>query len=223
MGNDAKKTLGIERNVVPIILARSDSKRLPNKCLQDFGGMPMLKFQYERIKGIPAINNVPWVLAPENDTAIAECCEKHRMYVYRGDYNPFLRIVEFIKMMEYKDDAIILQFTHDSPLLSEKLIETVIYKFIQDKRDFAFLSGFPKGQYFKIYTAGAFRKLAEQIKREHVAIWVRINEPYVWMEYGFRIRRYQCEYDFSDVNLEVNTEADLAFVRSIYNGDLQGD
>lgn len=203
-------------NIIGVIVARQESKRLPNKCLRLIGEKPMLQVEYERIKQSKLINEM-WIATHETSYGIVRLCDETDMNCYRHDGNPndvLQRIHDAFS--DQPDETILVKFNADSPLIDGAMVDRIIKNF---NVDFGFVSRFPKGMHFNMFTVGALKKLCEKISVEDRSIWNKVNETWVWYKYEFKVRGFEAQFDFSDINLEVNTLEDLELVRAIFAGE----
>ena len=189
------------------------------KCLQYIGDKPMIQIQRERLLKVDTFSSV-WVATTPDSKDIqywCNCFDENFCFV-GSDYDVLDRITKFSYARDMKENDVLVKFTHDSPLIDPEIVNRIVSQFLSQGGDFGFLRGFPKGMYFNMMRVGALRDLSNKISTEDRAIWNKLNETWVWYKYGFKLRGYDCQFDFSDLNLEVNTVGDLELIRSIFSG-----
>lgn len=216
MERHSKQVAPVIPNVIGVIVARQNSRRLHHKCLQRIADTTLIEFEYKRVTQAATLKEV-WIATTIKSTMIHEICRKNNILWYAGSEDDVLSRLPTVA--DWSKADILVKFTADSPLIDARHIDNIVKRFLQDDASFGFLKGFPKGMYFNMCRVGALRDLVKKISVEDRAIWNQLNETWVWFKYGFTIRCYEAPYDFSDINLEVNDRYDMERVRSIVIGE----
>lgn len=107
-----------------VIPARYSSSRLPGKALLDIGGKPLLQWVYERA----CETNAETVTVATDDDRIRQVAEAFGADVcmtsasHRSGTD---RIAEVVAIRGWKDDAIVVNFQGDEPLMPASLLDQV--------------------------------------------------------------------------------------------------
>lgn len=162
-----------------IVQARTDSRRLPGKALEDVAGLPAAVFAALRAGN----TGMAVVLATSDravDDALAAAATAHGVAVFRGAAEDVLgRFVGATADMA--DDAIVVRLTADNLLPDGAFIATLIAEFAAaDGIDYLATSsprdGLPYGLSAEVMTAGVLRRAGQVATtdhdREHVTPWI---------------------------------------------------
>lgn len=202
--------------IVAIIQARMGSTRLPGKVLKKVDGLPLLKYQIERVKDSPLIEQL--VIATttlEEDDVIVEFCEQGHIEFFRGSEGDVLsRYYECAR--EYKAD-IIVRLTSDCPLSDPIVIDEVITLFMHKNADYAAntvppeTSMFPDGSDVEVFSMKAleraYMECTETRDREHVTF-------YFWKyNNGFKTVQLTQQRDWSKYRITVDYPEDFEVVK----------
>src|SRR4051794_40319569 len=108
-----------------IVLARMDSRRLPNKALRDVAGQPLIQYAFDACAATPGVDVT--ILATTNrteDDALAGYAQQKGISCYRGSPDDvagrFLSVIETFGL-----DAA-LRFNGDSPLHRANLLAEAV-------------------------------------------------------------------------------------------------
>lgn len=147
-------------SIVAIIIARLDSKRLPNKALRIVNGLPLIYYVLTRAKCIPGIDNI--VVATSNrptDDRLAAYVVSQGIDIYRGSLeNVALRVLNCA--IKFKADYFV-RLNGDSPFLDSSLIAQGINYCRNGKIDFVtnlIDRSFPYGISVEIIRTDAFKR-----------------------------------------------------------------
>lgn len=196
------------------------SSRLPGKVLQDIAGKPMLSHVVERARRAKTLDEVIVATTTEpEDGAIEALCSEMDCPVYRGLLHDVLdRFYQAAKA--YRAEGVV-RFTADCPLLDPEVVDHTVTEFLKSGVDFAanrlpppFRRTYPIGLDTEVCTftalERAWREAVEKHEREHVM-------PYFYDSPGrFKILRVDYEVDYGNRRWTVDTPADLALVRKIF-------
>jgi spore coat polysaccharide biosynthesis protein SpsF (cytidylyltransferase family) len=205
---------------VLIVQARMGSSRLPGKVLMDLAGRPMLDRVLRRARRATLLDDA--VLAtstlPQDDPVAAQG-RSLGVDVFRGDAEDVLDRFRAAAMTRRADTVV--RVTADCPLIAPDLIDAVVTAFRKAAPPVDFASNtlrrtYPRGLDVEVATMAAldraWREADKPAERAHVF-------PYV---YGhpeiFRLENVAGEEDVSAMRWTVDTEDDLRFVRSVYEG-----
>ena len=210
-----------KEKIVAIIQARMGSSRLPGKVLKEVNGVPLLKYQFERVKQSLFITEtvIATTLREENDV-ITEFCEQNQISCFRGSENDVLsRYYECSR--EYKVD-IIVRLTADCPLIDPRVIDEVVKIYLENDYDFVANTAppegftYPEGMDVEVFSfkllERAMREAEKPSEREHVTHFFWQNPQF------FSTYRIDLEKDFSSYRLTVDYPEDLDVTESVICG-----
>ena len=108
-----------------IIQARSSSKRLPKKVLENISGMPMIWHIVQRAKACKFVSKV--VVATSTDSSddqLFEFCKKSGIEVFRGSLDNVLS--RYITILKKNKSKYFVRITGDCPLIHPDFIDAQI-------------------------------------------------------------------------------------------------
>jgi spore coat polysaccharide biosynthesis protein SpsF len=206
--------------VVAVIQARLGSTRLPGKALADLAGRPVLAHVAERAAAIPGVDGV--VLATTVSTAddlLEAFAGRAGIGCVRGSEADVLD--RFLLASREAGAGAVVRITADCPLLDPEVSGRVVAEYVARRPGVDYVSNvhpptYPDGLDTEMFSAEAletaWREARLPSEREHVT-------PYIWKHpERFRLANVEHEEDLSAHRWTVDTEADLAFVRSVFEG-----
>ena len=171
----------MKKKIGCIILARTDSERLPNKVLLPVLGKPILYWLIKRIKKIRSIDKI--ILATtlnKSDDILVNFAIKNKIKFFRGSENNVVkRLYDAAKKFNLKN---ILEITGDCPIIDINIIEQLldIYK----KNSVEYVNNcnyrsYPDGMDVQIFDLNALKKTIKQTKNkielEHIGLYQMRN------------------------------------------------
>jgi spore coat polysaccharide biosynthesis protein SpsF len=200
---------------VAIIQARMGSSRLPGKVLCDLGGATMLARVVARLRGARRIDDI--VVATSGaagDDAVVHAAEQLCVGWHRGSESDVL--ARFLGAARAYDASTVVRVTADCPLLDAAVVDQVIDALTAEV-DYAsntHARRFPRGLDVEALHRDTLERIARlgtsAAAREHVTAFV-MEAPAL-----FRVAQVGAEHDDSDLRWTVDTEEDLAMVRTLY-------
>ncbi|MCP4049672.1 MAG: acylneuraminate cytidylyltransferase [bacterium] len=203
-----------------VIQARMGSTRLPGKVLMEVNGVPLLKYQIDRVRKAETIADIiVATTTSEIDDFIVDFCDSNEIKCFRGSENDVLdRYYQCAKQYNLKN---IVRLTADCPLSDPQVIDGVVNLFLQDKLDYAVntvpvdTSTFPDGFDVEVFTMEALEKAHQKCSdtnyREHVTF-------YFWKDdNGFKTGQLINDKDYSKYRLTVDYPEDFEVVDYIFN------
>lgn len=175
--------LDLKHRILAIIVARSDSSRLPNKATLDINGRPAISHLFERIK---IIKNKGYIDTVAFCTSIEECDDKlvniakdYSFKIYRGAKEDVLS-----RMMLAVDDNpecdIILRITGDDMLIDSEYAKKAIIHHLKTCADYTDTKKLPSGLDIEIFNSTTLRLIWElskdTSKSEYLTNYIRENE-----------------------------------------------
>ncbi|MBU1863463.1 MAG: glycosyltransferase family protein [Candidatus Omnitrophica bacterium] len=199
-----------------LIQARMSSKRLPGKSLRDICGRPLIYYVIDRVKRVTGIDEVVLVTSSDSsDDALADFALELDTAVFRGNLeNVQKRFFDAAK--QYALDVII-RVTGDNPLISPELIHTMISQWEKTNVDYI---GYDKscilGTGAELFTFSSFEKVVALSKTPYD--YEHVTPPYYQKTDFFKclFLKPPATYVNDSLRLTVDTEEDLAFIKSIY-------
>ncbi len=202
--------------VVAIVQARLDSKRLPGKTLMDVAGHPLLVRVLERARRIPGVGRlIVATTTLEADFAIVACAETCGIESFRG--HPEDVLDRFYHAANRFDAEVIVRLTADCPLLDPQVSSQVLVLFSRGGLDYASNTlppSYPDGLDTEVFSIQALTRAWMEAtlpsEREHVT-------PYLWKRPElFRSGCLRCTPNLSAHRWTVDDADDLEFVRTVY-------
>lgn len=201
-----------------VLQARMSSSRLPGKVMMEINSQPMIYWQIQRILKASSVDTLVVVTSIDSsDDPLVEFLEGHSVTVHRGSLgNVFSRFIEVATQYQY---GALIRLTGDCPLVMPELLDKMVLEFYQKDVDYfsnTLIPTFPDGLDIEIIKHGTLEKLAtfklEPRELEHVTYGV-YKRPEI-----FKLLNFQNETDQSLARWTVDYQADLDFVRAIFNG-----
>ncbi len=198
-----------------IIQARMGASRLPGKVLKEVNGVPLLKFQVERVNHAETVDKiiVATSSAPQ-DEAIADFCKKNDIECFRGDENDVL--ARYYECATHYGVETIVRLTGDCPLIDPVIIDETIRLLKENDIDYAAntvppeTSLYPDGSDVEVFSMQALERAHRECKdahdREHVTF-------YFW-KYNNDFRNLQLTHDkdYSKYRFTVDYPEDLKVI-----------
>lgn len=204
--------------IVAIIQARMGSIRLPGKVLMRIGGIPLLKYQIDRIKCSGLLDRAVIATSTnEMDGAIVKFCNDNRIECFRGPEDDVLSRY-YGCAMEYHADTIV-RLTADCPLSDPEVIDSVVRLYKDTGVDYAAntvppeTSKFPDGSDVEVFSMKALQRANKEAilksDREHVTF-------YFWKgNNGFNTVQLHQEEDWSKYRITVDYPEDFEVVEFV--------
>lgn len=209
--------------VLAITQARSGSKRLPGKILEEINGKTLLQMHIGRVKSASLVSTL--VIATttnKEDDVVEKLCSNFDIICFRGSEDDVLD--RFYQAAKSHEADYIVRLTADCPLIDPVLIDEVISNAITSSADYCsntLKPTFPDGQDVEVFTFNALKLAWEQAallsEREHVT-------PYIWKNSTFNkgnlfksVNVYASDTDYSKVRLTVDERQDLEVIRFLVN------
>ncbi len=203
-----------------IIQARMGSSRLPGKVLKDLDGVPLLKFQVERVRQAPSVDLVVVATSMEtSDDVIEEFCQQNKVVVFRGsESNVLSRYYDCA--LEY-DAKVVIRLTADCPFSDPKLIEQMIHFFNKSRVDYVAntvppqTSCWPDGSDVEVFSFEALKRAHQEATsaedREHVTFvfWKKGRDLFRTAQFGNRA-------DWSRYRFTIDYPEDYELIKSLY-------
>lgn len=203
---------------VAVIQARLGSTRLPGKALADLAGRPMLAHVAERAAAIPRITSVvlATTVSPADDQMEVFARAAGLRCVRGSEENVLDRFC--LAARETGAEAVV-RITADCPLLDPAVSGRVLAEYVARRPGVDYVSNvhpptYPDGLDTEVFSVEALETAAREARlpseREHVT-------PFLWGHpERFRLANVGHTENLSDHRWTVDTEADLEFVREVF-------
>lgn len=199
-----------------VIQARTSSKRLPGKVLQEVNGRPILEWQTMRVVQTLGPSQVVMATSQEvADDEVERIADRCGIPTVRGSLdNVFSRFVEVANLYSPKT---IIRITGDCPLYMPRLCEVMLGEF--SLKDVDYLSNtltptFPDGCDIEIFSTIALKKLESEkltpLELEHVTLGMYSRRT------KFKCANFSNETDESSHRWTLDTADDLEFITRVY-------
>jgi spore coat polysaccharide biosynthesis protein SpsF len=199
-----------------VLQARMSSTRLPGKVMSQINGHPMIYWEICRISKAKHVNKIVVAISDQSsDDILANYLQSICQEFIRGPLDNVLG--RYVKAEENYNPTALIRLTADCPLVMPELIDQYLEIFY--KGDFDYLSNtlelsYPDGLDVEIIKAGILKKLLEfklsEEEKEHVTLGIYSRKD------KFRTHNVSNKTNISDFRWTVDTNDDLAFVKSIY-------
>lgn len=202
--------------VVTVIQARTSSRRLPGKVLQDVAGRPMLLHVIERAAAIAGVAEVVLATSTEaSDDPVEILARSAGARVFRGSLPDVLD--RYYNAAGEAQADVVIRITADCPLLDPEVSGSILQAFLTGG-DVAYASNvepptFPDGLDTEVFSFAAleraWREAADVREREHVTPYIRTRPEL------FPRVNVTNDADLSRLRWTVDHPGDLEFVRAI--------
>tara|TARA_B100001121_G_C18674841_1_gene615726 strand:- start:1332 stop:2009 length:678 start_codon:yes stop_codon:yes gene_type:complete len=198
-----------------IIQARMSSKRLRGKVLKMINNKALLQRVFESVNKCKNVSKIVVATSTNReDKKIVNFCKKKKINYFMGDLNNVMK--RFLEVLKRYDSKYFVRICADSPFIDTQLLSNSIK--IAKSKNFDIVTNllprsFPKGQSIEIFKTSTFKKYYSKIKSkndlEHVAPFFYRNKD------KFRIKNILYKKNLSNLNLSVDTYADIKFARKV--------
>ena len=205
-------------NIILVIQARMNSKRLPGKVLADVKGKPIIWHIYNRLKEIPNISQIVISTTDKStDEPLKRFAEGEKIAYFAGSEDDLLDRI-YKTGCEFECDVLV-KINADCPLIDYKLIKDGIDRFYssQEKPDLVtncLEETFPEGMQFGVFNFQTIKKMWSSVKgnfwREYFYRFMLENKD------KFFIINIKNQKDNSDVRWTLDEQEDLDFVREVF-------
>jgi spore coat polysaccharide biosynthesis protein SpsF len=203
-------------NVVAVIQARMNSRRLPNKVLLPLSGRTVLEHIYNRLKYCKTLNEIVVATSSADlDQSIVKLCQQINIKYYKGNLEDVLDRFYQVATL-YKADVIV-RITGDCPVIDPNIVDEVVNYYLNDDYDFCSLSGdFPDGLDCQVFKFQALKKSWKEAKlpsdREHVGSYIEKTCPKL-----FKIGSFKKFKDLAHHRWTLDEPKDYAFLKEIFS------
>ena len=178
-------------NIGTVLAARTASKRLPGKALLTLGGIPMIEFIINRIKGSNLGGQFIFATTTnQTDDYLAKLVENLSVHVFRGDENDLVK--RYLDIAEKYSLKYLVRITGDCPFVDSFSLDYCLSQ-IDQKLDFDLWTTkntFPTGLDFEVINCLSLQKANEKMtvnEKEHLTLAFYKNQ----IEKNYIIKDFQ--------------------------------
>jgi spore coat polysaccharide biosynthesis protein SpsF len=204
---------------VAILQARMTSERLPGKVLLDLAGRPMIEHQLRRLERCRRIDELVIATTTNaDDEPLVALARRLGVRCHRGSEHDVLS--RYAGAAREADADLVVRLTSDCPLADAGEIDVVVAELEERRATCDYASNglepsLPRGldaeALWRDVLERTDRMATSKPAREHVTWFVYSEQPEL-----FALHAVRRPYDAADLRWTVDTEADLAMVRRLY-------
>lgn len=201
---------------VAIVQARMGSTRLPGKVMHDLCGDTMLARCIQRLRAASSLSHVviATTTCSEDDVLVREV-QRLGVQVHRGSSHDVLD--RYVGAARASSAEAIVRVTSDCPMIDPDVVDRVVTK-LSGAIDYASnthdIQTFPRGLDCEVMHRDTLERMGRmatsKAAREHVTVFVR-ERPEL-----FCTDQLISETNDSDLRWTVDTDADIALVRTLF-------
>jgi len=203
--------------IAAIIQARVNSTRLPRKVLLRADGKTFLEHMIARVKRSKTVERIIVAATTRReDRRIARIAERCGVRVFCGSESDVLD--RYYQAARAHGVDIVVRLTGDCPVLDSAVIDTVVRRFVRNRRRFDYVSNvhpptFPDGMDVEVFSFAAleraWREAERPSEREHVTSYIASHPN------RFRSGNVARRSDLSALRLCLDEPADAVFLRRL--------
>ncbi len=211
----------MKKKVLAIVLARTGSKRFPNKVLKKLSknGPSIIEYVIDKLKTCKNINKI--IIATSKnprDDVITVIAKKKKISVFRGsENNVLLRMIKSTSGLKDKYNYLV-RANADCPLFMPSILDLTIKKFINSNKDLYspfFDNKYPFGFSFCIFRQKTLQKIYKLTSKkkylEHIENYCFDNKNL------FKIQKIKKDKFYSPkLKLTLDSAKDLVKIKKIY-------
>ena len=206
--------------VVCTIAARMTSTRLPGKILMPILGRPALELLVERVKRVPGFAEIV-IATTTNDTdePVVRLAEKLGCGVFRGSEHDVLGRIAGAVRAAHGD--ILVELTSDNILADPAVVRRCLDAYLEGGVDYVangLVRTYPIGLDVHVFGADLLDQVDKAATapddREHIGLYI-YQRPKI-----YRLRNVAAppELTWPDLHLTLDTAADYALLKAVYEG-----
>ena len=141
-----------------IVVARSQSSRLPGKALIDVAGMPAIKHLFERLKQAKSIDKILFctTVNPEDDSLV-KIAESSAINYYRGPVEDVLG--RMLGAIQGRKVDVIVRVTGDDILVDPDYIDLTVKRHLMTNAEYTDMKALPSGTEAEIFDTHLLKQI----------------------------------------------------------------
>lgn len=201
-------------NIIAIVQARTQSKRLPRKVLKPLGKSSVIGFLLSRLRNAKTVSMIVVATSTKAaDNELAQHVQELGFPVYRGDEEDVL--CRFRNAAEFYEADAVVRVTGDCPLIDPEIVDKVVTSFINCNCDYVSNVSpptFPDGLDVEVFSYSALEQAEKNAKtkseREHVTVFIRDSGKFV-------LTNITNNTDNSDIRVTLDDSTDYETISGI--------
>lgn len=197
---------------IACIIARTESKRLPQKALLDINGLKMIEYIIQKVKRAKLIDEIYLCTTTEkSDKVLLELAEKNGIKSYAGSLNSV--IDRMLEVAEIENADNLIRITGDNIFTDEVYLDLMLKHHLENKVDYTRTEYLPIGVTAEIISYPALKKCYSLMDTNY--------SEYLYL-YIFQPNIFNCQILIPDTKhqnpnwlLTLDTPQDLKRIKSI--------
>ena len=207
----------VEQKVLAVIVARSESSRLPGKAMANMGGEPAIAHLLKRVlqaKEIGCVTNVAFCTTKDaTDDKLAEFVSSFPVKIYRGDIKDVLSRM-MLAVNDHSNHDIVLRITGDDILIDPYYLGETVKYHLDTNSHYTDAKELPSGTEVEVFDAAVLQLLADLSRdstgTEYLTNYITDNAD------QFKISSYPApEHHRLNYRLTIDTIEDYSLVSSM--------
>lgn len=157
----------LQNKVLAIVVARSDSSRLPGKAVKDINGIPSVAHLLERLKIAKERGYVDTIAfcttILETDNQLVEIAKKYPVEIYRGAIEDVLSRM-MLAVDDHQDHNIVLRITGDDILIDSGYLRKTVEYHLEKNAHYTDAKSLPSGTEVEVFDSYILKLIHELSK-----------------------------------------------------------
>ena len=206
-----------KHDIAIFLLARSGSKRLPNKHFHKLTSVyTAIEYCIKRLKKSKKVKKIILCTTKKKeDDKFKNICSKHKIQIFRGsEKNVLKRVIDCAKVNSIKT---VVRITGDCPLIDPQIIDKCINLHFKKKSDYTTNTlklSFPDGLDVEVVNLNSLIKSQKNSKnkfnKEHVTPYIRKSK--IFKKYNFKNPK-----NYSNRRWTLDNSKDYIFLKKVAN------
>jgi len=154
----------VQHKVLAVIVARSQSSRLPGKAMAELAGEPAIAHLLKRVlraKDLGSVNNIAFCTTLDSsDDELAELASSFQVNVYRGEVQNVLSRM-MLAVNDFNDHDTILRITGDDVMIDSFYLDKTIEHHLRSNANYTDAKGLPSGTEVEVFDAALLQLILE--------------------------------------------------------------
>ena len=154
----------IQHKVLAVIVARSQSSRLPGKAMAEIAGEPAITHLLKRVlraKDLGSVSNIAFCTTLDSsDDELADFISSFKVNVYRGEVENVLSRM-MLAVNDFNDHDIILRITGDDVMIDSFYLAKTIEHHLRSNSNYTDAKALPSGTEVEVFDASTLQLILE--------------------------------------------------------------
>ena len=152
------RSIDLKQKIIAIIVARSKSKRLPNKALKKICGFATLDHLIRRVKKSKMVDQIILCTTKyKEDLSIVKIAKKNKIKSFRGENNNVLK--RMLSSLKNKKVDHIVRITGDDILIDPDYLDIAIRSHLRTNSDYTDHKNLPSGTETEIFSLNLLKNI----------------------------------------------------------------